>query len=119
MNTTPNKEKKDIRSATICGMSYDARKELEDQCEFLSKDCGVSLVMIGTDEERNALSAAIVGYDNATSSLIYDYDKLVECFMEWEDMTEEEAVEWVEYNTIRSLPYIKEGRPIIMNKFDL
>lgn len=34
--------------------------------------------------------------------------------MENDKMTEEEAMEWVGYNTIRSLPYMGEMKPIIM-----
>lgn len=38
---------------------------------------------------------------------------MVSCLMENDDMTEEEAVEFIEYNTIRSLPYYDEA-PIIV-----
>ena len=29
-------------------------------------------------------------------------------------MTAEDAIEWIEYNTIRSLPYAGENAPIVM-----
>lgn len=29
-------------------------------------------------------------------------------------MTEQEAIEWIEYNTIRALPYFGSDAPIIM-----
>ena len=45
---------------------------------------------------------------------IYDYDKMIEWLMEEEDWSYEEAVDWVNYNTIRALPYMGEGAPIIM-----
>lgn len=38
---------------------------------------------------------------------VYDFDKMV---------TWLEAVEWIEYNTIRALPYAGYGAPIIMYK---
>lgn len=44
---------------------------------------------------------------------VYDFDKMVSCLMENDAMTEEEAVEFIEYNTIRSLPYYDEA-PIIV-----
>lgn len=45
---------------------------------------------------------------------IYDYDKMIEWLMEEEDWSYDEAADWVNYNTIRALPYMGEGAPIIM-----
>lgn len=45
---------------------------------------------------------------------VYDYEKMVEWLIETEDWTYEEAAEWIDYNTIRALPYMGEGAPIIM-----
>ena len=45
---------------------------------------------------------------------VYDFDKMVEWLMKEEGWSEEESVEWIEYNTIRALPYFGEGAPIIM-----
>ena len=45
---------------------------------------------------------------------IYDFDKMIEWLMETENFTQEEAIEWIEYNTIRALPYMGEKAPIIM-----
>ena len=39
---------------------------------------------------------------------------MVEWLVETEKFTHEEAIEWIEYNTIRALPYFGEGAPIIM-----
>lgn len=39
---------------------------------------------------------------------------MVEHLVETDGMTEEEAVEFIDYNTIRSLPYAGEGAPVIM-----
>lgn len=55
---------------------------------------------------------AIVGYDS-NGRIIYNFDKMVECLMKDDGMEYEEAVEFIEYNTIRSLPYVQNG-PIIM-----
>lgn len=49
---------------------------------------------------------------------IYDYEKMVEWLMEEEGWTDEEAVDWIEYNTIRALPYMGEGAPIIMHPLE-
>lgn len=45
---------------------------------------------------------------------IYDYDKMVEWLVKEEEWSVEEAMEWIDYNTIRALPYMGEGAPIIM-----
>jgi len=74
--------------------------------------------------EKETISA-IIGHNEADGALVYDYDKLVESFMEHfrtpdENKTEEElydeAVDWVNYNTLRSLPYKEDGlvNPIVI-----
>ena len=45
---------------------------------------------------------------------IYDYGLMVEWLVTEEDFTEEEAVEWIDFNTIRALPYMGNEAPIIM-----
>ena len=46
--------------------------------------------------------------------VVYDYDKMVEELMADEQCSYEEAADWIDYNTIRSLPYAGESGPIIM-----
>ena len=52
--------------------------------------------------------------------VIYDFELMAEYLMKEEDMDYEEAVDFIHYNTIRSLPYI-ENSPIIIQscKYDL
>ena len=67
---------------------------------------------------------AIVGYiinEEDLPVLVYDYNKMIESLAaEYEEEEEIEdtilsAMEWIDYNTIRSLPYINiKGRPIIL-----
>lgn len=45
---------------------------------------------------------------------VYDFDRMVRWLVETEGFTDEEAIEWIEYNTIRALPYMGEEAPIIM-----
>lgn len=45
---------------------------------------------------------------------VYDFDKMVAWLVETEDFTAEEAIEWIEYNTIRALAYMGDDAPIIM-----
>ena len=48
---------------------------------------------------------------------VYDYDLMVEWLMEEEGFTEEEAREWIDYNTRRALPYMGSDGPVILNRF--
>lgn len=45
---------------------------------------------------------------------VYDFEKMVDWLIEKYGWSDNEAVEWVEYNTIRALPYMGEKAPIIM-----
>lgn len=56
---------------------------------------------------------ALIGISDDNRA-VYDYDKMVKWLIEKEDFTEEEAIEWIDYNTIRALPYMGEKAPIIM-----
>jgi hypothetical protein len=59
---------------------------------------------------------SIVGitFDNR---LIYSFDKMIEEYMQENNCEDIEAVEWIEYNTIRALPYMGEKAPIIMCEY--
>lgn len=58
---------------------------------------------------------AVVGISQ-NEQVIYDFEKMVEHLVIKENMTEDEAVEFIEYNTINALPYMGDKRPIIMYK---
>ena len=62
--------------------------------------------------EPKELDEAIIGISH-DGRAIYDYDLLVKAFMKSDNMSEEEAIEWIDYNTIRSLPY-QQNAPIVM-----
>ena len=55
---------------------------------------------------------AIVGITDE-GNLIYDYDKMIQSLVNEGEMNEEEAIEWIEYNTIRTIPYMGSRKPII------
>lgn len=56
---------------------------------------------------------ALIGvtHDNRA---VYDFEKMVDWLIETEGFTDEEAVEWIEYNTIRAIPYMGADAPIVM-----
>lgn len=49
---------------------------------------------------------------------VYVYEKMVEWLMAEEGWSEEDAVEWIEYNTIRALPCAGPDAPIVMYMFE-
>jgi hypothetical protein len=58
--------------------------------------------------------AAIIGVASRCSDktlFVYDYNKLVEVFI-GQGMTEEEAIEWVDYNIANA--WVGDGTPYIM-----
>lgn len=62
----------------------------------------------------------IVGIDT-NGKIIYSYEKMIESLMQ-DGIDDIEAIEWIEYNTIRSIPYIDNQTnnmaPIIMYSCD-
>lgn len=56
---------------------------------------------------------ALIGV-SSDGRAIYDFDLMVQWLMEKDNLDYTEAVEWIEYNTIRSLPYVGDGAPIVM-----
>lgn len=59
-------------------------------------------------------------YDNSIIGLtldgrvIYGYELMIEELMNDEGWDELEAIEWIEYNTIRALPYTGKNAPMIV-----
>lgn len=89
--------------------------KVEDVFEALAIHAG------GESESAGAgafddLSQAVVGFSN-DNRIIYSYDKIVEIYMERDGMSEEDAVEFVECNTMRTLPYMHR-QPIILYPLD-
>ena len=46
---------------------------------------------------------------------IYDYQLMVMELMEDEGCSYDEAIDWIEYNTIRSIPYAGENAPVVVS----
>jgi hypothetical protein len=65
--------------------------------------------------DNMSYDSSIIGV-TTDGRVVYDYDKMVEELMQDEEWSYEEAVEWIDYNTIRSLPYAGDNAPIIMYK---
>ena len=56
----------------------------------------------------------LIGVDSENRA-VYDYDKMVEWIMKTDKCSCDDAVDWIEYNTIRSLPYVGNKVPIVVH----
>lgn len=56
---------------------------------------------------------ALIGvtHDNRA---VYDYWKMVKWLIKEQDFSIDDAVEWIDYNTVRALPYAGPNAPIII-----
>lgn len=66
---------------------------------------------------------AIVGVTDE-GQVIYNYNAMIQCLMKQDGCTREEAIEFIEYNTIRALEYwnlpdAREKPPIIMHPLEI
>jgi len=67
--------------------------------------------------ENPDYASATIGITDE-GNVIYDYEKMIEHLMETDGMTYEDAMEFIDYNTIRALPYMGTLRPIIMYRIE-
>lgn len=84
---------------------------IEETVESRIVDAGYEDVVIFGDNEY---STAFIGMTD-DGRAVYDYDLMVEWLMETDHIDDVEAMEWIDYNTIRSLPYIQNA-PIIVHR---
>ncbi len=61
----------------------------------------------------DSYDTAIIGV-TSDDRVVYDYEKMIEWLMENDDIDREAAAEWIQYNTIRALPYMAPGEPVVM-----
>lgn len=76
-------------------------------------DAGYEDVIYFTDPDYEDAFIGVSSDDKA----VYDYDKMILCLMK-DGMTDEEAMEFIDFNTIRALPYIGDRAPVIMYSVD-
>ena len=63
--------------------------------------------------DNMSYDGSIVGV-TTDGRVVYDYDKMIEELMEEEGWNYEDAAEWIDYNTVRSIPYAGPSAPIII-----
>ena len=67
--------------------------------------------------ENKAYDNSIIGV-TSDGRVVYDFDLMVAELMKDENWTEDEAIEWIEYNTIWALSDAGEGAPIVMYRIE-
>lgn len=77
-------------------------------------DLGYNDVIVFRDYDYES---ALVGISDDNRA-IYDFDEMIEWLVKNEDFTYDDAVEWIEYNTLRALPYAGSKGPIVMYSLD-
>ena len=75
-------------------------------------DAGYEEIMIFSDYSYDS---ALIGVSE-DGRAIYDYELMIEWLVQNEGFSHDDAVEWIEYNTIRALPYAGDRAPIIMHR---
>ena len=68
--------------------------------------------------DNHAYDNSIIGV-STDGKVVYDYNKMVQELMNDEGWTELECIEWIDYNTIRALPYLGPNAPIICEGLQL
>lgn len=63
--------------------------------------------------ENPDYDSAIIGITE-DNQVVYNYDKMIEYLVQEDDMSYEEAADFISYNTIRSLSYVGKDAPVIM-----
>jgi hypothetical protein len=80
--------------------------------EELAEMCPDALKADGFDE-------AIIGYCDdivaGCNRIVYDYRKMVKVLTARDEMTEEEAEEYIDFNVIQA--YMGDNTPVYLNKF--
>ena len=69
------------------------------------------IIILEGDEFANGFIGLSV--DNR---VVYSYDRLVDSLSRSNNWTTDEAIEWLEYNTIRSLPYLGNKASLIIHE---
>ncbi len=84
-------------------------EHIRSAIDALAKEYEESVILLDSPE----FDDAFVGISEDFRA-IYDYDKMVESLTAQDNISMEEAEEFIGYNTLRALPYMGEKAPIIL-----
>lgn len=85
--------------------------KFREALDAMIEDQGIEEDVLLLDD--HAYDKSIIGITE-DGRILYDFEKMIQEFAEDEGCDETEAIEWLEYNTIRALPYMGERAPIII-----
>ena len=88
----------------------DIRKQISDLVGA-DQDVLNQIIILEVDEFANGFIGLSI--DNRA---IYSYTRLVDSLSRANKWSTDDAIEWLEYNTIRSLPYMGAKAPIIVHE---
>ena len=78
----------------------------------VNKEIRENLPEDSTVFDNYAYDNSIIGI-STDGRVIYSYEKMIEELVKDSGMSELEAIEWINYNTIRALSYLGPNAPII------
>lgn len=68
--------------------------------------------------DNSSFDGSIIGYTDE-GNVVYDFDKMLEEYVQDNGCSMEDAFEWITYNTMGALPYAPEPKPIVMYRLEL
>lgn len=77
------------------------------------------------ENEINASYFVNPSYDSAIIGItqddrvVYSYSGIVRYLIEIEGFTEDEAIDWIEFNVIPTIPYMGELKPVIVYDIEM
>lgn len=84
----------------------------KEDIELIAKENGIEIMIF----DNPSYDTAIIGL-STNFEVVYDYDLMVEYLMKTDEFTVDDAIEFIEYNTIRALPYyIGNHKPVIVRR---
>ena len=89
----------------------DIRNALANYCDEWQLEEGERpLLLDGFDE-------SIIGITE-DFRVVYSYEKMVQEYAKDNECSYEDAIEWIDYNTMRAIPYFGEHRPIVYHEIE-
>ena len=114
----------DIFKEPVISYAKIAIKAIEEQMKYSTENTMTAEERLLDAGCENTKYFTNYSYDDALIGVsedgraIYDYYKMIDWLMDEEGWSEMEAIEWVEYNTLRAIPYMGDDAPIIMYPLD-
>ena len=67
--------------------------------------------------ENESYDSALIGVSNDNRA-VYSYNRMVEWYMNHNNCSDEDAREWIDYNTLGAIPSAGAGAPIVVFEID-